>query len=259
MDILSQEITLIIVACFFFLLVAVSIIVLLLVYQKRQLKYILEKKELNNQFQKELLKTKIEAQEETLNQLSTELHDNIGQLLSSTKLLIGVVERALPAPSEPLQMANETISKAIRELRAVSKSLNTGWLEKFSLIENLQTESDRITASKELKVTLQHPAAIDMSMERQMMLFRILQETLQNAIKHGKPSQISIVADQTDNALHVSVADDGKGFNSNDPAIQGVGMINIKRRTQLMGGTVQWQSNHKGTSVFIQLPKKITV
>lgn len=254
MDILSQEITLIIVASSFFLLVAVSIVVLFLVYQKRQLRYILEKKELNNQFQKELLKTKIEAQEETLNQLSTELHDNIGQLLSSTKLLIGVVERALPTPSEPLQMADETISKAIRELRAVSKSLNTEWLEKFSLIENLQAESDRINASKELTVTLQHPAVIDMSMERQMMLFRIVQEALQNAIKHGHPTCISIQAEQTEHALHVSIADNGKGFDVSDTAIQGVGMINIKHRTRLMGGTAEWNSNHEGTSVFIQLP-----
>ncbi len=254
MDILSKEITIILVASAFFLLVAVGIIVLFLIYQKRQLRFILEKKELSNQFQKELLKTRLEAQEETLNQLSTELHDNIGQLLSSSKILIGTAERMIDKPSEQLHMAGETISKAIRELRAISKSLNTEWLEKFSLIENLQAESNRITTSKEIVVTLKHPPVIEMPMDRQMMLFRIVQEALQNAIKHGQASQISIVAEQKENVLQVSVADDGKGFDANDETIQGIGILNIKHRTRLMSGTVQWNSTKDGTSFTIQLP-----
>ncbi len=253
MDILSQEITIIVAATFFFLLVGVGIIVLFLIYQKRQLRYILEKKELSNQFQKELLKTRIEAQEDTLNRLGIDLHDNIGQLLSSSKLLIGVAERS-EAPSATLQLADETISKAIRELRAMSKALNTEWLEKFNLIQNLQAESDRVTASKVVSVTLQHPASIDMPADRQMMLFRIVQEAMQNAIKHAKASHISIVAQQKENNLEVSITDNGKGFDVNDVAIQGVGVTNIRHRAQLMGGMAKWNSSNQGTSVFIQLP-----
>ena len=253
MDILSQEITIIVVASAFLLLVAVGIIVLFLVYQKRQLKLILEKKELNNQFQRELLKTRLEAQEETLNQLGADLHDNIGQLLSSSKFLIGVAERS-DAPSATLQMADDTISKAIHELRAMSKALNTEWLEKFSLIENLQTETDRISASRELSVTLQHPPIIDMPVDRQMMLFRIVQEALQNSIKHGKASQVSIVAEQKEKDLHVSIADNGKGFDVNDASLHGVGVTNIRHRAKLMGGTALWKSDRAGTSVSIQLP-----
>ncbi len=253
MDI-SQEVTIIVIGSAFFLLVAVGIIILILIYQKRQLRYILEKANLQSQFQNELMKTRLESREETLNLLSTELHDNIGQLLSSSKILIGTAERMIDKPSEQLHMAGETISKAIRELRAISKSLNTEWLEKFSLIENLQAESDRITTSKEINVTLQHPPVIEMPMDRQMMLFRIVQEALQNTIKHGEASRISIVAEQKENMLKVSIADDGKGFDANDETIQGVGILNIKHRTRLMSGAVQWNSTKDGTSVIIQLP-----
>jgi signal transduction histidine kinase len=255
MDILSQEITIIVVATFFFLLVGVGIIVLFLIYQKRQLRYILEKKELSNQFQRELLKTRLEAQEETLSQLGVDLHDNIGQLLSSSKFLIGVAERS-EAPAATLQLADETISKAIYELRAMSKALNTEWLERFNLIENLQTESDRITASKELSITLQHPASIDMPVDRQIMLFRIVQEALQNSIKHAKASMVSIVAEQKDNTLEVSITDNGKGFDVNNVAIQGVGVTNIRHRAQLMGGIATWNSSSEGTTVLIQLPNQ---
>lgn len=255
MDILSQEITIIVAATFFFLLVGVGIIVLFLIYQKRQLRYILEKKELSNQFQRELLKTRLEAQEETLNQLGVDLHDNIGQLLSSSKLLIGVAERS-DTPSATLKLADETISKAIYELRAMSKALNTEWLEKFNLIENLQAESDRVTASKALSVTLQHPPAINMPADRQLMLFRIVQEAMQNSIKHAKASLISIVAKQEDNNLEVSITDNGKGFDVNNVAIQGVGVTNIRHRAQLMGGVATWNSSSEGTTVSIQLPNQ---
>jgi signal transduction histidine kinase len=253
MDILSQEITIIVVATFFLLLVGVGIIVLFLIYQKRQLKFILEKKELSNQFQKELLKTRLEAQEETLHQLGIELHDNIGQLLSSSKFLIGLAERS-ETPAENLQMASETISKAITELRAMSKALNTEWLEKFSLIENLQTESRRIQASKELTITLHHPPSLDMPADRQMMLFRIVQEAMQNAIKHASASAISIIAEQNENKLEISVTDNGKGFDVSNATLEGMGVTNIRHRAQLMGGNAQWKSSHEGTSVTIQLP-----
>ena len=128
------------------------------------------------------------------------------------------------------------------------------WLEKFSLIENLQAESDRIKASKELSVTLQHPGTIDMPPDRQIMLFRMVQEALQNSIKHGQASQISILAELLQNTLRVVVTDNGRGFNTSDTSIHGVGLTNIKHRAQLMGGSALWNSNQEGTSVTIQLP-----
>ena len=254
MDALSQEITIIAVATVFFLLVAGGFIVLFLVYQKRQLRYILEKKELSNQFQKELLKTRLEAQEETFNNLGAELHDNIGQLLSSSKFLVGVADRELQSPSATLKVADETMSKAIYELRAISRSLNTGWLEQFSLIDNLKAEADRMMASKEVVVTLQHPAEMNIATDRQIMLFRIVQEALQNSIKHGKPSSISIHVESNKESLYISIMDNGKGFDVSDATKQGVGIINIRHRANLLGGEAIWKSSPQGTTLKIQLP-----
>jgi signal transduction histidine kinase len=254
MDILSQEITIILVGSIFFLLVAVGIIVLLLIYQKKQLQFILEKQELSNQFQKELLTTRLEAQEETLTQLSRELHDNVGQLLSSAKLLVGVARRGLATPMEELQLAEETVSKAITELRAMSKSLNKDWLEKFNFIENLSAEAYRINATKEFDMTIHHPEVIHLPSERQLVLFRIVQEALQNSLKHGKADQIKIAVAQSDGQVHVVIEDNGIGFNVADTSRLGVGMINIKNRAQLLGGSAQWQSSGYGTSVTVRIP-----
>lgn len=254
MDILSQEITIILVGTAFFLLVAGGIIFLLLIYQRRQLHFILEKQELSNQFQKELLTTRLEAQEETLNQLSRELHDNVGQLLSSAKLLIGVTRRALPQPVEELQLAEDTVSQAITELRAMSKSLNKDWLEQFNFVENLTAEAKRINATKEFAMTIDHPEMIHLPPERQLVLFRIVQEAFQNSLKHGRAKQIKISVHQIDLSLNVMIEDNGSGFDSKDVTQQGIGMINIKNRAQMLGGKVQWLSNASGTSVAIQIP-----
>jgi signal transduction histidine kinase len=253
MDILSQEIAIIVVGSAFLLFVAVGMIVLFLIYQKRQLKFILEKKELSNQFQHELLKTRLEAQEEAMSRLGSELHDNIGQLLGGAKLLVGVIERSGASP-EQFHVLDETISKAIQELRALSKSLNTEWLEKFNWIDNLRTEANRLMASKEVTVELLHPSIINLSLDRQIILFRIAQEALQNAIKHGKASQITVQAEQSEKVLIISVTDNGKGFDVNDNSIEGVGVTNIRHRVKLLGDQVSWQSSPAGTHLFINLP-----
>jgi signal transduction histidine kinase len=254
MDRLSEEIVIIAIGSCFFLLVAVGIIILVLVYQKKQLQYLLEKKELSNQFHKEILKTRLEAQEETLTQLSAELHDNVGQLLSSSKLLIGVAGRDIGSAAEPLRMADETISKAIRELRSLSKSINAEWLEKFSLTENLQAEADRLNALGSFTVSLSYPSDLNLSSERQILLFRMAQESLQNAVRHGKATDITIMLETEEGATHMTIVDNGCGFHVDDLRQGGVGMSNIRHRAQIMGGTAQWVSDANGTKVRVHLP-----
>jgi signal transduction histidine kinase len=252
MDI-SQEITLIVIGCAFFLLVGSGLIFLVLIYQKRQLRYILEKRQLQNQYTEELLKTRLETQEQTLNTVSKEIHDNIGQLLNSSKMLIGVAQRKLDTPEESLQTANQTLGQAIQELRTLSKSLSKDWLEQFDLLQNLQAEVARINAGDGIRLSVTHPPTLAMPKERQLVLFRIIQESFQNALKHSNAQHVHIRIEQPDGHLHIRITDDGKGFD-NGPAHHGFGITNIKLRTALMGGTVQWKPAQPGTEVFIQIP-----
>lgn len=251
MDI-AQEIYIIVMATAFLLLLAVGITSLLLVYQKRQLRYRFEKQQLQNQYTEELLKTRLETQEYTLNTVSREIHDNIGQLLNSSKLLIGVAQRA-PQP-DTLQTAADTLGQAIQELRSLSKSLNNEWLEQFSFTENLDAEVARINASHKIRMTVEHAAPLTMPKDRQLVLFRIVQETFQNALKHAEPTHIHIKTQHHHGHLQIDVTDNGKGFDLHDPARQGFGITNIKLRTALLGGTVNWLAEQPGTRVVIQLP-----
>lgn len=253
MDI-SQEVTLIVIGSAFFLLVAIGIIILILVYQKKQLRFIFEKKELEGQYKQEILKSRIEAQEETLNNVSREIHDNVGQLVSSAKMLVGVAERKLPNVGDTLEQADQALSKAIQELRALSKSLNTQWLEQFNFFENLQEESHRINATGTLTMTIDCSVELDMPKERQLILFRMVQEAFQNSFKHGAATHIHMKAEQQEAKLVITIADNGKGFDVTDSSKHGFGIMNMKHRVSLIGGQAQWKSDHSGTLVTIEIP-----
>jgi signal transduction histidine kinase len=254
MDSLSQEVFIIVIVCAFFLMVATGIIFLVLIYQKRQLRFLIDKQELENRYSEELLKTRIETQEQTLNTISREIHDNIGQLLNSSKTLLAAHQRKMNIAGVEFQNAEEQLGQAIHELRALSRSLNGEWLERFNFIENLNTEAARINASDQAVVNLRLPPSLLMPKERQLILYRMVQEAFQNSLKHSGGNSIFITANQNEARIAVSITDNGKGFDANENQIQGFGMNSIAQRAQLMGGTAKWISDNTGTGVHIEVP-----
>ena len=231
------------------------IIMFIVLYQRRYYKFLREKQNLQNSFQSEILKTQLETQEETFYQIGEEIHDNIGQLLSSTKMLLGITERSLPSIPDPFKTAQETLGKAITELRALSKSLNKEWLHQFNLIQNLETEIERINSAHMMQVQLYTTVKIlPLAPESQVMLFRIIQEAMHNGLKHANAKNMRITID-LNSLILVSVADDGSGFQPGDNEYQGVGIINMKHRTILLGGNIEWKARQeRGTEVRIFLP-----
>lgn len=229
---------------------------LVMAYLRRDLKHLKEKESMEEDFEKQLLQSQLETQEETMSQLGNELHDNIGQLLNSTKLLIGVAQRSITNPPDTLITADETLAKAIQELRSLSKSLNKEWLEQFNFIENIEGEITRINSARTIHIYLSAPDSLSLQPDEQIILFRIVQEVLQNAIKHAGAKNMYIKIKEEPGLLSISITDDGAGFEEMALA-KGVGILNIKHRTHLLGGTVQWQSaKSNGTVVLIQIPLK---
>lgn len=251
---LSENISIILAASSILLLITLFIVMLVVAYLKRDLKHLKEKESMEADFENQLLQSQLETQEETLHQLSTEIHDNVGQLLNSTKLLIGLTQRSLPEPPETLLMADDTLGKAIQEIRSLSKSLNKEWLQQFNFIENLEAEISRINTARSLQINLYRPDNLSLKANEQIILFRIVQELLQNAMKHAFAKTIEIKIKEDNRLLTIYIADDGTGF---DEAVitQSVGLLNVKHRTKLLGGSVRWLSSiNNGTQVTIQLP-----
>ncbi|RYF91781.1 MAG: hypothetical protein EOO00_07930, partial [Chitinophagaceae bacterium] len=186
-----------------FVIMIVFIIFFLILFQRNRQLNIKEKAQLQSNFQKELLTTQLETQEATFNKIGEELHDNIGQLLSSTRILIGITERSIPVVPDTLIKADETLATAIHDLRMLSKSLSKEWLSQFDLLENLQLHVNRINSGQRINLTLESSLrVIPLSSDYQVMLFRIIQEAIHNAIKHANAKSIIV---QIQKATNLSI------------------------------------------------------
>ncbi len=241
------------------LLLIVSFLLFVMVwYRRKSNRHILEKQNMQQAFNTEILQARLETQEHSFNQISRELHDNIGQLLSSTKMLMKVGFIQLNNVPESLTTAEQTITKAIQDLRHVSKSFNKEWLLQFNLIKNLETEINYINITKAIQADfLTDYDNLPLAADEQMMLFRVMQEALQNSLKHASPKHIGIQIKNEATSIHIIIKDDGNGFDFALAQQQSLGLTNMQQRIKFLEGIIEWQSQkNNGTTVKIILPLK---
>lgn len=241
-------------------LLSIAFLVFFVFSRQHRNRLVLKQQAMQEEFERQLMQAQMEVQEYTLFQLGQELHDNIGQLLSSTKMLLGITERSLPSAPESLLAAEDTLGKAINDLRNLTKSLNNEWLHQFNLVENLRMEVERIRAARQIDVSF--ACAVDMlplEPKEQVMAFRVVQEALQNSIKHSEASGLKIdIALEREKVL-LNLTDDGKGFDVADNSKKGIGIMNMQHRVKLLNGTVKWESDPAmGTKIHIVLPVQKT-
>jgi signal transduction histidine kinase len=234
------------------LLLCLFIIVFVLEFRGRQNSYHKEKELMNAQFEQTLLRSQIEVQEATFSTLGKELHDNIGQLLSVAKMMISVSQESITNPPPSLNTAFETLGKALVEVRSISKTLNKEWLEQFNLVDNLAAEAEHINQSNIINIHLSQADDLPLNTDKQIILFRIIQEAIQNAIKHAKAKNIGIDITKDENRVNITIKDDGVGFNK-EAKSQGIGILNMKQRAKMLGAEIDWQIS-KGCSVLIHIP-----
>lgn len=258
---LSEEISLIIFVSVFLLLVAIGIIALVLVYQKRQTQFINEKKQLKTAFEKEMLEAQLEIQEQTLKHISQEIHDNIGQTLSLAKLNLATINlEKSTGPADKIANTKELVTKAIGDLRILSKTLHTEAILSAGLLKAIEMELALISKTALFKTSFSitgTPAVLDG--QKELILFRTVQEALNNSIKHSGASLIQIIVSYSPQQLQVSVQDNGKGFNRvlEEAGIErGSGLRNMQNRAKLIGGDLVIDAKASGTNIQIIVPTK---
>jgi signal transduction histidine kinase len=239
------------------ILLGIFIISFLLIYQKKQNKNALEKEHLKSSFQQEVLKAQMEIQEETLNQISRELHDNVTQVLSFVKLNLGVFVKSLHENDQiKLNDNRELIAQTINDLRNLSKSLSFEHISSFGLLKTMETEVDRINRSGIIKLVLIAKGDVySLGEQRELVLFRIFQEALNNALKHAQATIFKISLYYQEQLFNLTIEDDGVGF---DPSSlnenSGSGLRNITNRAALIGATsVINSSPGNGCSINLSL------
>ncbi|OAD45378.1 sensor histidine kinase [Polaribacter atrinae] len=225
----------------------IFIILLFTVFQKRKNSLLELQAENKKRFEREISETQIEIREETLRNISWELHDNIGQLLTLAKIQLQ------NASSENIHEVSETITKGLTEVRALSKLINPEAIKNIKLREALQLEMDRFNRLKFINASLIISGNEHIINEKSsIIIFRILQEFFSNTIKHSKASNLTVELKFGSINLEITAKDDGVGFSSLDNKPNGIGLENIKNRAKLIGATAVFTSEeNKGTSLNI--------
>jgi signal transduction histidine kinase len=246
----------VIVVSLIILMLSLVVIFVIINYKKKQQIHTHEKKLMKEEFEKQFLQSQIEVQEQTFQQIGKELHDNVGQLLSTSRMLIGLTERELKTPPDTLLTANATLGQAIAEIRSLAKSLDKDWLERFSFSENIQTVIDRMNAGALIQASYEEHCRLSLRSDEQIVLFRIVQEAVQNAVKHANPATISIRTQEEQSGYKIRITDDGCGFDV-ELAKRSLGILNMEHRTRLLGGRINIRSRPgNGTEVSIYLPNQ---
>jgi len=224
----------------------VIVIVLFSVFARRKNRLLQEQEIIKKVFDRELAESQIEIREETLRNISWELHDNIGQLMTLAKIQ---AQLAIEKP-ELMAEVSETIGDGINELRALSKLINPEALKSLSLVEAVTMEIERFNRLKFIKASLNVNGQITpLDGNTQIILFRILQEFFSNTIKHSRAASLKVILDYSTVRLLITAEDDGVGFDENDD-FMGIGLTNMKTRAKLINSTLNLNSiKEKGTSL----------
>ena len=251
---------LILLATLIFLLAPLFIVIYIFVINRRKRKHVEEKAQMKLAFDNEIVKTQLEVQEQTMQNIGADLHDNIGQLLSLSSLTLNSIQLEDAEKSrQKIEAAIDLTGRAIKEMRSLGKLLQGDQLIGVGLSEAIFHEINWIEKSGKLQVNYVYDGEFPSpgNNSKDLIIFRILQEVLNNIIKHSQATQININLSYAEANMSLTIEDNGLGF---DPANLpqgkvGMGLQNMKKRAAIVDGSVSIASQeNKGTKVIVIIP-----
>lgn len=198
----------------------------------------------------------IKAQENERSLIGLELHDNINQVLTTVKLHNEMVLEGIGDPQAILPRTMTYLQDCINEIRSLSKRLSAPTLGKITLEESVKDLVNSINATSKVKITHQIKGLENQILKQELHLgvYRILQEQLNNVLKHADASEVLICLEHQEDRLRLLVADNGKGFVMNKQK-SGIGLVNMQTRAENLNGTFEMESQPgKGCKIKVVLP-----
>jgi signal transduction histidine kinase len=241
------------------LVMAGTIILFIFLYQKKTLQEQLKRKNLDAEYQQKMLGAALEWQENERIRVSKDLHDDVGMMLMTMRTCLNsVTEKSLSENVIP--DIRELVDKTHETIRRLSWDLMPSTLERFGLMQTIKEMCDRLRARGSVPVEFKEintPLTLDKNQET--LLYRIIQESVTNALKHSRATKIEIVFHWCNPFLYISISDDGVGFDfpverNNIKIRQGLGLLNIESRANILGGHLTFQKNSpSGVIVTVKL------
>jgi signal transduction histidine kinase len=201
----------------------------------------------------------IEAQEKERKELGMELHDNVNQLLGATLLYLGMAKKSGKADKEILETLNscvDYVNEAITDIRNLSHRLTPSIKDNISLKAVIKSLIEPLQKTKQFEIDLQVDDFEDVVLESdvQTNVYRIIQEQLNNILKHAGASKVFINILLTKENIKLSIRDNGKGFDTT-AAKEGIGLQNMRQRVELFSGIFTISSSPgNGCELKVEIP-----
>lgn len=236
------------------LLFLISVVSAFLIYRNYQHKQ--DKKLQTEIFRQKELETKalFDGEQNERIRIARDLHDSVGQMLSLIKMNLSSQEK-----TEENDSIQNLVDQTISEVRTISHNLIPEELN-FGIIPALENLSDKINASQKTKLEIIIPEEIreiKFQKQNEISIFRIVQEVVNNMIKHAEASTIKLSIKKIENSLIINIKDNGKGITENEISnSSGIGWKNINARVNMMDGKMKIESEKlAGTQIEITLPQ----
>jgi len=212
-------------------------------------------------FEEELIKSQMEVQEQTLHTIALEIHDNVGQLLSLTKFTLQTanLKDNLEKAQQNIDDATTLVSKSIKELRHLASILHAQNILAAGLENAIENELSWLSKNGSYEATLHFKGEKNKHLDpkKELIIFRILQELMNNILKHAEASRIDVHFEYNSLELTIKTEDNGKGFNVSNYLLKptGLGLQNLFSRARIVGGELILTSKiNEGTCGLLRIP-----
>lgn len=203
----------------------------------------------------------IDAQEEERRKLSRDIHDGPAQMLANVMIRSDIVtktlrERGIDEATKELKEVKELVRNALYEVRKIIYDLRPMALDDLGLVPTLRKYLKTVEDYHEIKVEFKAKESDKRYNQKfEAAVFRLVQESVQNAIKHADTSLIEVIFEETVQQVNVQVIDHGKGFDIETEKESSFGLTGMRERVDMLGGTIELKSQSgQGTKVLMQLP-----
>jgi two-component system, NarL family, sensor kinase len=211
------------------------------------------------EFKQEALKAELEIKEQTMNDISYEIHNNLGQILSLVKLNLATMIQQ--QDFQKLTFSYELVGQAIEDLRNLSKLLSSDYIARLDFIQEVNTRVENCQKSglsAQLSILgVEKPLQIG----QKYIVLRMIQEILNNSIKHSQADEIKLLIYYKTDYLYITIQDNGIGFDTSthhQPKNNGLGLQSLSQRAKSLGGNISIESQlQKGTTVELSIPLQI--
>ncbi len=257
----ETEITIFVVLSNVILMIFITgIILFVLQYRARRIRHEKEKGEIEKQHKLNLLNTQLQIQQQTMQFIGQEIHDSVAQKLTLASIYTQRLEFSAQSSvdREKLTGVNKILNDSLLELKQLSRSLTDDKLQGAGLQQLISLECDQVNATNICTAGFTFNALPDISIAIKSSLLRIVQEFIQNSIRHSGCKEIKINLEVDTKELTMLLEDDGRGFDFQNPDHKGIGLDSIRRRIQSLGGEYNFTGNAgKGVRLHLTVPLNI--